>query len=79
MPSTLPELHELPFAVQKAVPDMSFSVLIYSTKPEERMVNVNGHSVREGQEVSNGLKLEQVTPDGAVFSFQGHRFQKKVF
>ncbi len=58
---------------------MTFSVLIYSEKPAERMVNINGRTTREGQEVSDGLKLEEITPDGAIFSFKGYRFQKGVF
>ena len=34
--------------------------------------------VREGQEVSSGLKVEQITPNGAILKFQGHRFRKGV-
>jgi hypothetical protein len=40
-----------------------------------RFVRVNDQALREGQVGPSGLKLEQITPDGAVFSYQGFRFR----
>jgi general secretion pathway protein B len=74
----LPEARELPLAIQRELPSMSVSMVIYSDKPGDRMININGRMIREGQEVSPGLKVEHITPNGAILKFQGHRFRKGV-
>jgi general secretion pathway protein B len=74
----VPDLRELPLPVQKGLPSLSFSMLVYSDKPTDRMININGRMMHEGQEVSPGLKLEAITPNGAILNFQGHRFRKGV-
>jgi general secretion pathway protein B len=71
-------LQDLPSSVRNSLPAMSVSMLIYSAKPVERYININGSRMHEGQEVSAGLKVEEITPDGAVFSYQGYRFYKAV-
>lgn len=75
----LPNLHELPLSLQRELPKMSFSMLIYSSKPADRMISINGRMMHEGQEIASGLKLEEITPEGAILNFRGHRFRKGVF
>jgi general secretion pathway protein B len=70
---------DLPADVRRNIPEMSFSVHLYSAKPTERMVSINGRMMKEGQEVSPGLKLEQITQDGMVFSYQEYKFKRSVF
>jgi general secretion pathway protein B len=43
---------------------------------EGGMVMINDKLVREGEEVSPGLRLEKILPDGAVFSYKGRRFTR---
>jgi len=74
----LPEARELPLPIQRELPNMLVSMVIYSDKPGDRMININGRMIREGQEVSPGLKVEHITPSGAILKFQGHRFRKGV-
>jgi hypothetical protein len=74
----LPEARELPLPIQRELPSISVSMVIYSDKPGDRMININGRMMREGQEVSPGLKVEQITPNGAILKFQSHRFRKGV-
>ncbi len=73
-----PKWHELAPQVKDAIPNMSVSMLVYSRKPEERWININGAKRKEGQEISSGLKVEEITPDGAIFSYMGQRFYKGV-
>lgn len=75
----VPALKDLPLDVQMKVPKMSFSVFVYAQKPADRMVIIDGRTRREGDEVSSGLRLEEITRDGAIFSFKGHRFLQRVF
>jgi general secretion pathway protein B len=72
-------LSDLPPEVRRGIPEMSFAVHLYSAKPSESMVSINGKMLKEGQEVSAGLKLEHITPDGMVFSYQGYTFKRGVF
>lgn len=75
----IPDFRELPLKLQHQVPSMSFSMLVYSENPNERMISINGKIVREGEEVFAGLKLERIMPDWAVFRFKGARFRKSIF
>lgn len=77
--AAVPALKDLPLDVQMKVPKMSFSVFVYAQKPADRMVIIDGRTRREGDEVSSGLRLEEITRDGAIFSFKGHRFLQRVF
>ncbi len=70
--------YELPSSLRDSMPKLSMSMLLHSKKSEERWVNINGAKVREGQEIASGLKVVEITPDGAVFSYKGQRFYKAV-
>lgn len=74
----LPGLRNLPINIRQEIPELTLSFLVYADKPAERMVNINGQMMREGQEVAPGLKIEEITPEGAVFSYKGLRFIKGV-
>jgi general secretion pathway protein B len=67
---------ELPPAIQQAIPRMSISVHAYSPKLQDRVVMINNRMMREGQDLAPGLRLEQITPDGMIFSFSGYRFRR---
>ena len=69
-------MSELPLAIQQTIPRMSISVHAYSLKPQDRVVMINNRMMREGQELTLGLRLEQITPDGMIFSFGGYRFRR---
>lgn len=40
------------------------------------MAMINDRLVREGEEVSPGLRLEKILPEGAVFNYKGRRFTR---
>lgn len=69
-------LSELPPAIQQSIPRMSIAVHAYSPKLQDRVVMINNRMMREGQELTPGLRLEQITPDGMIFSFGGYRFRR---
>lgn len=66
---------ELPPGIAGELPDLSLSLHYYNPEPAARLVNVRGRTVKEGDELTPGLKLEEITPEGALFSFQGYRFR----
>ncbi len=69
---------ELPLAIQQELPSMSVSVHAYSGKPAERLVDINGHLLHEGEDVAPGLRLEQITPEGMILSYKGYTFSRGV-
>ena len=72
-------LNDLPPSVGQTLPDIAISGHSYSADPSSRIVFINGKTMREGQVVTGDLKLEQITSDGIILSYQGYRFRKGVF
>jgi general secretion pathway protein B len=68
-------LQELPDALRRRLPDFSFSVFLYSEEPSSRTVRVNGVMMKEGQFVTDRLRLEEIIPDGVIFSYMNYRFR----
>jgi hypothetical protein len=68
-------LQELPGAIRQKLPDFSFSVFLYTEEPASRTVRVNGAMMKEGQYVTDGLKLDEILPDGVIFNYMNYRFR----
>ncbi len=76
--SSEPELiywRQLPVEIQRSLPQLSFTVHIYASDPTARMVKVNGRIFHEGDTISTGLVLDQITPDGVFLEFRRYRFR----
>lgn len=69
---------ELPLQIQQEIPAMEVQLHAYSSNPSERLVSINSIRLREGGSLMSGLRLEQITPDGMIFSYKGYRFQRGV-
>jgi general secretion pathway protein B len=67
-------INDLPLSIQQNLPPISISVCLYSDEPASRMARINGSMIREGEYLSAGLKLEEITPDGVIFRYQNYRF-----
>ena len=67
------EISELPDSVRNNLPAMTFSFHVYSETPEQRTIIINDRRVREGDEISAGLKLQSITQDGVILLFEQHR------
>ena len=72
------EIGELPDNVRNNLPAMTFSFHVYSDNPEQRTIIINDRRVREGNEISAGLTLQSITPDGVILLFQQHRIHISV-
>lgn len=71
-------MDELPVQIQREIPAMAVQLHAYSNLPGERIVYINSNKLREGQSLMPGLRLEQITPDGMIFSYKGYRFQHGI-
>ncbi len=72
---TIP-MAELPPAIQQEIPAMTIQLHAYSSNPAERLVSINFRMLREGGSLASGIRLEEITPDGMIFSYKGYRFQR---
>ena len=66
---------ELPDGLKKTLPALKISTHVYGADPEGRLVRINDRTLQEGQELSTGLKVEEIIPGGAILSYQGYRFR----
>ncbi|MBI3524335.1 MAG: general secretion pathway protein GspB [Betaproteobacteria bacterium] len=71
-------LSELPSALQQEIPKLTILVHSYSSKPQDRYVFINDRMWRENEYPLPGLKLEQITPEGVIFSYKGYRFSRSA-
>jgi general secretion pathway protein B len=67
---------ELPLAIQQEMPTLNISVHAYSPKPADRLVDINGRLLHEGDTVAPGLTLERITPDGMILNYKGYTFHR---
>jgi hypothetical protein len=56
------------------LPELKLDLHAYATNPADRFVFLNMTKLREGQSTPSGVRVESITPDGAVLSWQGSRF-----
>jgi general secretion pathway protein B len=66
---------DLPPTIQQEIPRMAISVHAYSATPANRLVGINDQLLREGDSLAQGIRLEEITEDGMVFSYKGYRFR----
>jgi general secretion pathway protein B len=69
----LPTMQDL-LASGTALPALQLNLHVYDEAPANRYVLLNSKRVREGDEVTEGLRVEAVTPRGVVMSYRGRRF-----
>jgi general secretion pathway protein B len=71
-PSNLPTAEEL--TARGGLPELKLELHVYSNKPAERFVFVNGSRYREGDTTREGAQVEEITRDGVVMNLRGNRF-----
>ena len=57
---------------------MRIAMHAYSPKPEARIVSINDRLLHEGDSIAAGIRLEEITPDGMIFSYKEYRFRRGV-
>ena len=56
------------------IPELRLDLHVYAGAPQERFVMINMHKLREGDALPEGVRVESITPEGAVLAFNGVRF-----
>jgi general secretion pathway protein B len=56
------------------LPELKLDLHAYASNPADRFVFLNMTKLKEGQSSPTGVRVESITPDGAILSWQGSRF-----
>jgi len=67
----------LPQDVRDSLPDLHITVLVYAEEPTERFVLIGGKRLVEKEQVGQGVVLEEIRREGAVFRYRNYLFQVK--
>ncbi|MEA3468635.1 MAG: general secretion pathway protein GspB, partial [Thermodesulfobacteriota bacterium] len=74
-----PLMEDLPFVVRAGIPDLTFAGHVYADDAQKRMIIINNRIVREGDLITNGLSLEQISPNGVVLLYETTVFRVDLF
>ena len=67
----------LPLDVESRLPAFFMTAHIYDADAAKRFVVINALKYIQGDTTREGLKVEEILPDGVVLSFEGNRFYKR--
>jgi len=56
------------------IPQLRLDLHVFAAKPQDRFVMINMHKLHEGDLMPEGVRVEGITPEGAVLSKDGVRF-----
>ena len=56
------------------IPQLRLDLHVFALRPQDRFVMINMHKLREGDSLPEGVRVESITPEGAVLSYSGSRF-----
>lgn len=73
-PNRIYAVHQLPPSVSKGLPNLTMSLHYFTDDPSSRIISINGKTLKEGEEVVPGLRLEKITAAGAILEYRGYRF-----
>ena len=69
------DLAELPATIGAGLPSLLVTGHVWSEEPSMRLLSVDDRLLREGGEAAPGVRLQEITPAGAIFVFKGWRFR----
>lgn len=69
---------DMPPEMMRQVLAIPISAHLYSSKPADRMVIIDGRGVREGDVLPSGMTVEQITPSGITVTYKGYRANRPV-
>ena len=74
----IPELWQLPASLREGIPQLDFSLHVYSTRIDQRSIIINNRMMREGEAVTPQLTLSAITPDGVVMRYRSAYFRVSI-
>lgn len=68
---------QIPQALRDGMPEFRINVLVYAQEPKDRFLFINGQRLVEKEELVDGVILDEIRRDGAVFRYRNYRFLVK--
>jgi general secretion pathway protein B len=56
------------------IPQLRLDLHVFALRPQDRFVMINMHKLHEGDATPEGVRVESITPEGAVLTYNGSRF-----
>jgi hypothetical protein len=56
------------------IPQLHLDFHMYAPSAQDRFVMINMHKLREGDSTPEGVRVNSITPEGAVLSYNGQTF-----
>ncbi len=56
------------------LPPLRLDLHVYAARPQDRFALINMHKMHEGDSTPEGVRLENILPDGVVMSHNGQKF-----
>lgn len=72
--SALPSYQQAAAAPGADIPPLHLDLHVYDAAPDRRFVFLNMVKLHQGQSLPDGVRVDRITPDGAILSYQGQRF-----
>lgn len=72
--SGVPLYQDVALAPGAHLPNLRLDLHVFAAKPQERFVMINMHKLHEGDSLPEGVRVESITPEGAVLTHDGTRF-----
>jgi hypothetical protein len=60
---------------QQRLPPMTVNIHVYAADEAQRILYINNRPYRRGEEISGGVRVEAIVPDGVVLQYHGQRFK----
>jgi general secretion pathway protein B len=70
----LPTYEQVAGTPGNGLPELRLDLHVFAAKPQDRFILLNMHRLREGDSLSEGVRVDQITPSGAVLSFRNSKF-----
>jgi general secretion pathway protein B len=72
--SGLPLYQDAALAQGAHIPELRLDLHVFAARAQDRFVMINMKKLHEGDSLPQGVRVESITPDGAVLSHNGARF-----
>ena len=60
---------------QRQLPELTVTIHVYSPEESQRILFINNREYRRGDRVQDGLRVEEIVPEGALLSYRGELFK----
>lgn len=74
-----PHFSSLSLDIQRTFPQPEVNVHVYDSDPENRFALISLERYQEGDSLKGGIVIEEITPDGFIFSYKGKTFSYTNF